>query len=81
MSTLFLNIFTLLTDACDMHDSSLLDELYNLVIEAYNQEQGEPSVIPPSTLHQPLSTHTFDPHTDNDVVSGRKKKRTAEKYD
>ena len=29
---------------------------------------------------QALSTHTFDPRIDNDVVSGRRKKRTAEKY-
>ena len=75
-------------DACDMHDSSLLDELYNLVVEADNQEQGEPSVIPLSTstltahrgARQALSTHTFYPHTDNDVVSGCRKKRTTEKY-
>ena len=75
-------------DACDMHDSSLLDELYNLVVEADDQEQGELSVIPPSTststahlgARQALSTHTYYPRIDNDVVSGRRKKRTAEKY-
>ena len=75
-------------DGCDMHDSSLLDELYNLVVEADNQEQGELSVIPPSTststahlgARQALSTHTFCPRTDNDLVSGRRKRRTTEIY-
>ena len=47
-------------DACDMHDSSLLVELYNLVVEADNQQNSHNLCSIENTHgHAHARTHTM----------------------
>ena len=65
-------------DACDMHDASLLDELYNLVVETDNQEQGELSVILLSTSTSTVHLYINRPplHQPHAEVPGKHYRRT-----
>ena len=68
----------------ELHDSSLLDELFNMVVEVdnCNQQQDAPRVTPSSAststaqmsgVNKALSSHMFYPHKGNDAVFGRRK--------
>ena len=68
----------------ELHDSSLLDELFNMVVEVdnCNQQQDAPRVTPSSAststaqmsgANKALSSHMFYPHKGSDAVFGRRK--------